>query len=169
MINYEIVRKKEEEMTTRCNLPDMGENVPASHKCVWKYMEIVRLHRTVLERRLSKTGVYRSQHQILMYVSDHPNASQKEIAERYKISTAAIAVSLKKLEKGGYIRREVDEKDNRYNQIDLTKKGREIVDISQSIFGQVEEEMFDGFSEEDFEKLMEYLERVRKNLERIAK
>ncbi|MFR1832152.1 MAG: MarR family winged helix-turn-helix transcriptional regulator [Lachnospiraceae bacterium] len=156
-------------MTTPYNSSDMGEDVSASHKCVWKYMEIVRLHRTVLEHRFSKTGVYRSQHQILMYVSDHPNASQKEIAERYKISTAAIAVSLKKLEKGGYIRREVDEKDNRYNQIDLTEKGRQIVDISQSIFGQVEEEMFDGFSGEDFEKLMEYLERVRKNLERIVK
>lgn len=156
-------------MTTPYNSSDMGEDVSASHKCVWKHMEIVRLHRTVLEHRFSKTGVYRSQHQILMYVSDHPNASQKEIAERYKISTAAIAVSLKKLEKGGYIRREVDEKDNRYNQIDLTEKGRQIVDISQSIFGQVEEEMFDGFSGEDFEKLMEYLERVRKNLERIVK
>ena len=156
-------------MTTPYKDSNQGEEALASHQCVWKYMEIVKLHRTVLEHRFSNTGVYRSQHQILMYVADHPNASQKEIAEQYKVSTAAIAVSLKKLEKGGYILREVDEKDNRYNQNDLTEKGRKLVDISQSIFCQVEKEMFSGFSEEDFSSLMGYLEKVRENLERILK
>ncbi len=156
-------------MTTPCKFPGGGKNEISGHACVWKYMEIVRLHRTILEHRFSKTGVYRSQHQILMYVAHHPNASQKEIAEQYKISTAAIAVSLKKLEKGGYIHRAVDEKDNRYNQIDLTEKGREIVDISETIFNEVEDEMFDGFTQTDFENLLGYLQRVSNNLERISK
>lgn len=156
-------------MATLYKRSEEGKEAASGHTCVWKYMEIVRRHRTVLEHRFSKTGVYRSQHQILMYVAHHPNASQKEIAEQYKISTAAIAVSLKKLEKGGYIRRAVDEKDNRYNQIDLTEKGREIVDISEAIFNEVEEEMFHGFTSEDFKNLMGYLERVSSNLEQISK
>ena len=51
----------------------------------------------------------------------------------------------------------------------MTEKGRKLVDISQSIFCQVEKEMFSGFSEEDFSSLMGYLEKVRENLERILK
>ena len=41
------------------------------------YLSVGCLHRTVLKRELNKTGVYRSQHQLLMYISDNPNASQK--------------------------------------------------------------------------------------------
>lgn len=135
--------------------------------CIWKYMEITRMHRSILERKFSQTGVYRSQHQLLMYIAKHPNASQKEVAGQYKISTAAVAVSLKKLEKGGYIRRAVDQKDNRYNQIDLTPKGLEIVETSQLIFGEVEEAMFKGFSREDFDRLAGYLDQISGNLEQI--
>lgn len=141
-------------------------DTPVRH-CIWTYMEITRMHRSILERKFSQTGVYRSQHQLLMYIAKHPNASQKEIAEQYKISTAAVAVSLKKLEKGGYIRRAVDEKDNRYNQIDLTPRGLEIVETSQKIFGEVEEAMFQGFSGEDFERLTGYLDRLSGNLEQM--
>ncbi|MEG7531564.1 MAG: helix-turn-helix domain-containing protein, partial [Hungatella sp.] len=74
-------------------------NSPA-HRLVQKYIRVTRMHRSVMERCLHVTGVYRSQHQILMYVMDNPNASQKEIAKLYGVSTATIAVSLKKLEKG---------------------------------------------------------------------
>lgn len=137
--------------------------------CIWKYMEIMRMHRSILERKFSQTGVYRSQHQLLMYIAKHPSASQKEIAGQYKISTAAVAVSLKKLEKGGYIRRAVDEKDNRYNQIDLTPKGLKIVEISQLIFGEMEEAMFQGFSGEDFDRLIGYLDRISGNLVQILR
>ena len=44
------------------------------------WMDVNHLHRTILERKLNQNGLYRSQHQLLMYISDHPNQSQKEIA-----------------------------------------------------------------------------------------
>lgn len=137
-----------------------------AHRLVEKYMKINRLQRSVIERRLGKTGVYRSQHQILMFVADSPNVSQKEIAAKYGVSTATIAVSLKKLEKGGYIRRIVDEKDNRFNQICVTEKGRKMVDDSVETFRRIENRMFEGFSEEEFYKLEELLDKVFHNLEK---
>ena len=48
----------------------------------------------------------------------------------YGVSGATMAVSLKKLEKGGYINRLVDQHDNRCNQICITEKGREVVEES---------------------------------------
>ena len=97
------------------------------HCLVEKYIRVARLHRSMMERRLDGTGVYRSQHQILMFVSDNPNVSQKELARMYGVSGATIAVSLKKLERGGYIRRLVDQEDNRCNQICITDKGRQVL------------------------------------------
>lgn len=148
------------EKITCCQWPDTQ-----SHKLVEKYLRVNRLHRNILERQLSKTGVFRSQHQILMFVAEQPNASQKEIAERYEVSTATIAVSLKKLEKGGYIRRIVDQKDNRFNQICLTDKGKKVAHDSVKIFRRMEQRMFDGFSEEEYQVMGDLLNRIYQNLE----
>ena len=134
-----------------------------------KILRAARRHRAVMERRLSSTGVYRSQHKLLMTISDNPNISQKELADMNEVSTATIAVSLKKLEKGGYIKRLVDEKDNRYNQLCITEKGRLIVEESHQIFMEVDEAMFAGFSEEESRKLEESLDRIYENLMRYEK
>lgn len=131
---------------------------------VESYIYIARLHRTVLERQLNKTGVYRSQHQLLMYIADNPNESQKQLAQLYRVSTATIAVSLKKLEQGGYISRAVDQQDNRCNKICITEKGRKAVEKSECYFGQIERMMFRGFTQEDAECLQNYLDRIKNNL-----
>ena len=61
-------------------------------RLVEKYVRTTKLHRKVLEQELSSTGVYRSQHQLLMFVADHPEVSQKELARLHGVSTATIAV-----------------------------------------------------------------------------
>lgn len=137
-----------------------------AHHLVEKFMRVVRSQKSVLERQLNNTGVFRSQHQILMYVADNPNASQKEIAKLYGVSSPTIAVSLKKLEKGGYIERIVDEKDNRFNQIRITEKGRTVVSASVRIFRHMENCMFEGFSEEEYKVMGDLLDRMYRNLQK---
>lgn len=130
------------------------------------YISVGHLHRTVLERRLNRTGVYRSQHQLLMCIADNPGVSQKRLAQIQHVSSATVAVSLKKLENGGYISRVADEKDNRYNQICITGKGQAVVEKSICCFREVERQMYEGFSEEELDLFFQYLERVRRNLEK---
>ena len=134
---------------------------------VESYIYIARLHRTVLERQLNKTGVYRSQHQLLMHIADNPNASQKELARIQNVSTAAVAVTLKKLEKGGYVGRIVDRDDNRYNKIRITEKGRKEVERSIDLFKRVEKGMFAGFSSEEKECFYSCLQKLSGNLEQM--
>lgn len=128
------------------------------------YMEINRLHRMVLERQLNNTGVYRSQHQLLMYIADNPNASQKDLAAMHHVSTATVAVSLKKLEQGGYIKRVVDENDNRFNQICITEKGKTVVEGSIAYFQKLEMQMYEGFDPEELVQLQGFLDRIYQNL-----
>ena len=141
-----------------------SEDMTPAMRLLNKYMRIAKFHRVILERRLSFTGVYRSQHKILMVISHNPNISQKELADMNEVSTATIAVSLKKMEKGGYIKGLVDERDNRYNEICIPDKGRQIVEKSHQIFREVEEAMFSGFSEEESRRLEEDLDRIYRNL-----
>jgi MarR family multiple gene transcriptional regulator MgrA len=117
-----------------------------------------------IERKVSATGVYRSQHQLLMQIAHHPKSSQIEIAERMDISPAAVAVSLKKLERGGYIKKDLDTADNRIHQIQVTQKGQEVVEKSHLIFEEMEKTIFKGFTEEEIKKTGELLERMCQNL-----
>ena len=130
----------------------------------WRINQISRKHRCVMEKIFNSTGVFQGQHKMLMCISDNNFYSQKEIAAHMKISTATVAVSLKKLEKGGYIKKIVDENDNRLNKIVLTDKAKSVVEYSRQVFDNMEETMFKGFSTEEKEQLIEYLERIEGNL-----
>ena len=140
----------------------------SAHHVLTQYIRIMKLHRSILEQRLNKTGVYRSQHQILTTLAEHSNASQKEIAEYLNVTAATIAVSVKKLEKGGYITRIVDQEDNRYNKLCLTEEGLDVVEHSRQFFKNVENQMFLGFTEEEFQVMEGYLERIYANLSDIT-
>lgn len=152
----------------QCQKEGLKRNVSPMHSVVIRYMRVMKLHRSILDERLKQTGVYRSQHQILMMLSDHSNVSQREIAERLYVSTATIAVSVKKLEKGGYITRLVDQEDNRMNKLCLTEKGKHMVEHSREFFHNVETRMFHEFSQEELSAMEQYLDRIYENLSRIS-
>lgn len=137
------------------------------HRIVEIYIRAAKYHRMLLERQLNRDGMFCGQHQILMCISRNPDASQRELAKFHNVSTAAVAVALKKLEKGGYIERLVDREDNRYNKIRLTEKGRQKVSSSIQLFEGTEREMLGGFSDMEKEELFGYLGRISKNLEQM--
>ncbi len=123
-----------------------------------------RLLMRIIERKVSSTQVYRGQHQVLMHIAHHPEASQAEIAERMEISPSALAVSLKKLEKGGYIRRSSDLSDERKKHMEITEAGSKVVSESHKMFQEVENQMFQGLSEEEMETIHKYLNQIVENL-----
>ncbi len=140
-----------------------------AHETFRKMIQTDRLHRCVMEKFLSSFGIHRSQHMTLMFLSHHGECtSQKQIAEHFKISSASVAVTLKKLEDGGYIERESAEDDSRYNSIKITKKGKEIIDKSEEIFSNADYEMFKDFSDEDYVIFSSCLDRMAKGLTEYA-
>ena len=116
-----------------------------------------------ISKKVKKTGVFRSQHRLLMILGKHPDCSQTELAERLEISPAAVAVSLKKLEKSGFISRQCQENDNRVNQVVITEKGWKIIDLSTQYFKEMENAFLSDFSEEELKQLQSFLERMIKN------
>lgn len=130
-----------------------------------KFMHINRMHHKQAEKMLSKTGVHRNQHMLLMHLyHSKETPSQKDIADRFNISPAAVAVSLKKLENEGYISRNTCENDNRYNEITITEKGKQVVDISKEILDRLDERSFGKLSDEEKETLGKLLDKIIDNL-----
>lgn len=126
-----------------------------------------RLHRKTVERFADTLGIHRSQHFVLMRTA-HMGGSvpQKTLAAALQISPAALAVTLKKLQSGGFIEKTPTEGDGRGNTVTLTDKGREIIRISEQKFSGIDERMMDGFSDGELATLLGFLERMQNNLKK---
>ncbi len=125
-----------------------------------------RTHHRIFENKVSRFGVHRSQHRMLMFLSkrqDEPT-SQKDIADSFEISAAAVAVAVKKLEDEGFIIRMQNENDNRTNILALTEKGQEIVAATRDIIEELDRAMFDGFCDAEIAQFSEYFSRMLENV-----
>ena len=99
------------------------------------FMRTDRMRRSVFERQASdRFGIHQKQHITLMHLSRNEDISQKQLAEHFKVSPAAVAVSLKKLESKGLISRQCSSDDSRRNALKITEKGRAMVNETHKIF-----------------------------------
>lgn len=141
----------------------MEKNMP--HRLVNLFRLTDQSFRRAIDKKVAGTGVYRSQHRILMMLGEHPDCSQTELAETLDISSAAVAVTLKKMERAGYISRQCNAEDNRMNHVVMTEKGKRTIDISLSYFQEIEDALLKGFSEDEMALLEEFFLRIIKNSE----
>ena len=144
---------------------EINEETRRWHELARYVLDINRLHHNATEKYVDSFGIHRSQHMMLMYLANHDEInSQKSIANDFGISPAAVATSLKKMEREGYIERRADPRDTRYNTISITKKGRDICRKSCAIFSRVDRAMFEGFSEKDLMQFTALMQRITDNL-----
>ena len=125
---------------------------------------INQLHRKKMERLLEGTGLHRAQHRLLMTLSEGEFESQAELAAVLEISTATVAVSLKKLERDGYIQKTTKKDDSRAKFVSLTEKGEDVVARSREIFTYMDQSVIQGFSEEELKLLSSFMNRMIENI-----
>lgn len=135
--------------------------------------QINHAHRSAVSEELSRRGLSEIGHPMLLtilegYQSDDPEGhAQRDLAELLHISPAAVANSLKSLERGGYVRREPGQKDAGANRGDADRQG----DARrwrgcQAAFQAVSERMLAGFTREERDQLLALRRRMLENLRR---
>ena len=90
--------------------------------------------------------------------------SQKKFAKKLMISPAAIAQSIKRMDKEGLITKITDEHDLRVNRIAITDKGRAFMKKMDRGLDFAAETIFIDFSDEDMDQLYMYTRRIIKNI-----
>ena len=91
-------------------------------------------------------------------------SSQRELSDAMHISPASVAVSLKSLERGGYVEKLPGEADQRRKAVRLTDKGRAALAACHQIFREVDRRMFGGFTPEEMEQVRAFQLRMLHNL-----
>lgn len=135
------------------------------YECIHIFMSTDRQRRKMFDKAVKNLGIHHTQHRVLMYISRHDGmVNQKQIADKFDVSPAAVAGTIKKLECNGYITRSSLESDNRYNEVKITEKGINMVNDTRSAFEALDRKTFKYFSLEELECFMTLLNKMKKAL-----
>ena len=129
-----------------------------------------RLHKLELVRMLAqrneicKDGLYAGQMPVLNYLAEHPGCTQVEMADFLQVSPASIALSTKRLQKAGYLTKEVDEDNLRCKRLYLSAQGAQVRELCREKMDLLDRKAFEGFSEEELCTLVQLIDRITTNL-----
>ena len=137
---------------------EMRENMPGI-----LFQSVERARKQAIQTELSRRGLGTlGQPMILFLLKD--KGREGRIAAQKELSPATVAVSLKSLEREGYVEKLADETDQRRKAVRLTPKGEAAIQRCVQVFEAVDQSMFEGFRPEETRQACGYLMRMLHNL-----
>lgn len=126
-------------------------------------------HHTAVHAELALQGLEGLGSPLLMMLlqsrgKDGDIPAQRELADAMRVSPAAIAMSLKSLERLGYVQRRTDASDQRRKRIAVTPRGEDAVVKCWAALEATDARMMEGFSPAERTQLEAFLQRMLQNL-----
>ncbi len=134
------------------------------HRLTHDLDKITLMRRIFTQRAATRDGVFLGQLPVLRYVTEHPNCTQKDVADFLQVSPPSVAVMVKRMVRDGMLKKEADPKDMRQNRLTVTAEGLAMGEQCKTMFGQMDKQVYAGFSVEELEQLSSYLNRLIQNL-----
>jgi DNA-binding MarR family transcriptional regulator len=118
-----------------------------AYKQMWS-----RMHATMAELGLSP-----GQEHLLGELWREDGLSQRELVERLGIEQSTVAKTVRRLEAGGFVRREPDADDRRVSRVRLTEPGRAVRSDVEGMWRRVDEDFGDGLTPVERDRLVALL------------
>lgn len=126
---------------------------------------IHRCRRSRHQQAMGQMGLCYGQPLTLMILYDEQPICQTKLANLMNVTTASVTVSLKRMEKSGWIVKETNLQDKRYSVIRLTPKGEELAQYCRSEMERINRIQYVGFTEKELEQLADFYKRMNNNLQ----
>ena len=97
---------------------------------------------------------------ILVCLYQYNKMTMKDIADKIHKTRPTVTVLVDKLEKLGYVKREVSSEDSRYTYIILTKKGEDFKPVFERISNDLNDMLYKNLSMSEADKLEQILKKV---------
>lgn len=108
----------------------------------------------------------KGQYLYLVRIVENPGIIQEKLAEMIKVDRTTASRAIKKLEMNGFIEKRDSPDNKRIKQLFSTEKGENIYPFIKRENDYSNTVALDGFSETEIEVISQYLQRIRKNVEK---
>ncbi len=122
--------------------------------------EISIIHRygnVHLAKELKKAGIEPFPPEYFIMIHYHPAITQEQLSSFLHMDKGAVAKTLNKMERSGYVKKKKDSKDQRKNHLFLTQKGHEVLPLLLQAKNNLENLIFSAISSEEevvFEEML---------------
>lgn len=117
---------------------------------------------------LSDYNITRSQMGILIYIQvaecKNIEANQVDIEKEFNLKNPTVTGLINRLEEKGYIKRVRSDKDKRYNKLELTESGREILNKGKRKAQENEEKLLKILTDDEIKELKRILTKIVNNI-----
>ena len=129
-------------------------------------LEIEQLKRVRIQELLLSLGLTPGQGQArtLMALLRLESASQKELAGECLLDVTTMSRTLDRLQNMELVERQRDPMSRRTFRVSLTEEGKKLAEKVTKEFSRIDETICMNFSDDELERLLSQLERVRENL-----
>lgn len=118
----------------------------------------------IIEIRLAKYNLVKGQAELLLLIKDNDGMTQNELANILGIKDSSMSVRLNKLEKNGYIVREIDDQNLKKKKIYITQSGKIASTQCRRILREIDEQLWDGFTKKEIKEMKKYFDKMQKNM-----
>lgn len=120
--------------------------------------------RNYMRPYLSRLGLSYGQPKLLRCLSQLGPCSQRQLADACEVDPSAICRMLDNLERDGFLIRRPDPGDRRTGVVSLTDRGRESFLQWEEQCGALEDQMLEGFTQEERKQFSDFLSRAYRNM-----
>ncbi|NLK43107.1 MAG: MarR family transcriptional regulator [Tissierellia bacterium] len=121
----------------------------------------------ILQQKIDEYDLTFGQLFLIMKIDNNPEASQKELAKQMRFTEGAMSIVVKRLISSNMLKQVPLEADMRYNRLVITDLGKAMIDDYKEYVIKVYQDIFQGFNEEELEKLFAALIKINDNLSKI--
>lgn len=131
-----------------------------------RFTVLARLLRNNFDREVAGLNVTRSQWAMIAVVARHPGATQRHIAEVLEMSEASAGRLIDRLCADGLLERRERDDDRRAHAVFLTAAAEPLLERLATIARASEDRLFKGFSEDELDRLNDFMNRLYENVSR---
>lgn len=130
-----------------------------------KYISAIYRHMQILiAAELAPFRIGSGQYIFLMAIAGQEQITQKALSEELLIDKTTTAKAIAKLEAEGYVRREADPADKRFQLLYLTEAGQAVVPKVQEALNRVKNIARKGITDEEYMLMLDLLKKVLRNV-----
>lgn len=129
-----------------------------------RIMCLSRLMRQKFNEAVAEQGLFSGQQDIIFLLVENEGITLSKLARKLEVSTATASVSVKRMEKAGFIIKKQDEKDARITRLYPTEKAKKAPDNIRIRMDDLEATLNKNLTQSEAEKLTDMLDMAIGNL-----
>ena len=126
---------------------------------------LLREQHRLMHQHFRECGLFNGEPPMLFHIGECAGITQRELAERMRITPASVTVSIRRMEAEGLVRRVSDERDSRRLHLYLTEQGEMLNRRCLKARDELIDLLYQEYGEEEYQQLQALFDKMEQRVQ----